>query len=98
MFARHGIDVEAAKGPDGKPDNWLVGRLWYQRSIQAHRDGGSIGGKSPVLFYSSPIMSKVNYLADLEKEPNFDEEYVRAGWAQVYDEWVKLGDLPLPSS
>src|SRR5262249_30025439 len=46
LFARHGIDVQVAKGPDGKPDNWLASRLWYERSIQAHRDGGSIGGKS----------------------------------------------------
>lgn len=98
MFARHGIDVQSAKGPDGKPDNWLAGRLWYLRSIQAHRDGGSIGGKSPVLFYSSPIMSLVNFAGDLEKEPNFDEDFVKSTWRQAHKEWLDLGELPLASS
>lgn len=97
MFARHGIDVEVAKGSDGKPDNWLVGRLWYLRSIQAKRDGGSIGGKSPVLFYSSPVMSLVNFAGDLEKEPDFDEDFSRSTWRSAYEEWLKVGDLPLPT-
>lgn len=98
MFARHGIDVEDAKGPDGKPDNWLTGRRWYLRSIQAHRDGGSIGGKSPVLFFSSPVMSLVNFAGDLEKEPDFDEDFVKSAWGQAYREWLDLGNIPLASS
>ena len=98
MFARHGIDVELAKGPDGRPDNWLTGRLWYLRSIQAHRDGGSIGGKSPVLFFSSPIMSLVNFAGDLEKEADFDEDFVKSTWRQAHEEWLDLGNIPLASS
>jgi len=98
MYARHGIDVELAKGPDGKPDNWLTGRQWYQQSIDAHRDGGSIGGKSPVLFFSSPIMSLVNFAGDLEKEPDFDEDFVKSTWRQAHKEWLDLGNIPLASS
>ena len=97
-FARLGIDVESARGLDGKPDNWLMGRLWYERAIQAKKAGGSIGGKSPVLFYSSPVMSLVNFAGDLEKEPDFDEAYVQSVWARAYQEWMDLGNLPLPSS
>jgi hypothetical protein len=98
MFSRRGIDMLKTRGQDGKPDNWLTGREWYLRSIQAHRDGGSIGGKSPVLFFSSPIMSLVNFTGDLEKEPDFDEEFVRSYWATAHKEWLDLGNLPLASS
>lgn len=99
MFARQGIDVESAKGPDGKPDNWLVGRLWYLRGIYAVDSlGKSMGGKSPVLFHSSPTMSRINFAGDLEKEIDFDEERARAEWAQSTEEWFRLGERPLPSS
>jgi hypothetical protein len=98
MFESHGINVQEAKGADGKPDNWLTGRLWFQRSIRAHRDGGSIGGKSPVLFFSSPTMSLVNYAGDLQKEPDFDEDFVKSTWAEAHQEWKDLGERPLASS
>jgi hypothetical protein len=98
MFARRGIDMLKTRGPDGKPDNWLTGRQWYLSSIQAHRDGGSIGGKSPVLFFSSPVMSLVNFAGDLEKQPDFDEDFVKSTWNQAYQEWIELGNIPLASS
>jgi len=99
MLARQGIDVESAKGPDGKPDNWLVGRLWYQRGVHAvDQLGKSIGSKSPVLFHSSPTMSLFNYGEDIEKEPDFDEERSRAQWRITSEEWYQLGNRPLPTS
>jgi hypothetical protein len=98
VFAHQGIDMQATRGPDRKPDNWLTAREWYLESIQAHRDGGSIGGKSPVLFFSSPVMSLVNFAGDLEKDPDFEEDFLRAKWTQAYEEWVKLGNIPLASS
>lgn len=99
MLARQQIDVESAKGPDGKPDNWLVGRLWYLKAQQAvDQHGKSLGGKSPALFHSSPVMSRINFFSDLEKEPNFDEERVRAEARQAGEEWFALGNRPLPTS
>ena len=55
----------------------------YQKAVDAKNAGGSIGGKSPVLFHSSTTMSLVNFLSDLEKDPNFDEDYVQSGWVQA---------------
>jgi hypothetical protein len=99
MFARRGIDVESAKGADGKPDNWLVGRLWYLRGTHAVDNlGKSLGGKSPGLFYSSPIMSRINYASDSEKDEPVDWERTRAEWGQSNEEWTRLGDRPLPTS
>jgi hypothetical protein len=98
-LARQQIDVESAKGPDGKPDNWLVGRLWYLKAQQAvDQLGKPLGGKSPALFHASPVMSRINFFSDLEKEPNFDEERVRAEARKAGEEWFALGNRPLPTS
>jgi hypothetical protein len=99
VFARQQIDIEAAKGADGKPDNWLVGRLWYLKGQEAvDQRGKPLGGKSPALFHSSPIMSRINYFSDSEKEPNFDEARVRAEARLAGEEWFALGNRPLLTS
>ena len=36
-FRENGVEVDrTGTGPDGKPDNWLVGKLWYDKAVDAH--------------------------------------------------------------
>lgn len=100
MFQRERIDLEATRGPDGKPDNWLVGREWYLRGQTAvDQRSKPLRGKSPVLFHSSPTMSRINFYSDLMKEPKFDEERVRAEAQRSFEELTTgLGERSLPTS
>jgi len=54
MFAMHGIDMAVGgptcgPPPESKPDNWLVGREWYKKAVNAKDAGGSIGARLTVL-------------------------------------------------
>lgn len=98
LLNRQQIDVASTKGPDGKPNAWLCGRLWYLKAQAAVDSGKSLHGKAPAIFHSSPVMSRINFVSDMEKEPQFDEERVRSDWKTSGEEWFNYGKRPLPSS
>ena len=84
-----GVDVDqfAAKGFDGKPDNWLVARLWYDKAVDAARNSGRpIRGKTPLLFYSGGPMSLINGAAAIEKDGHFGERALTA-WEMAAEHW-----------
>jgi hypothetical protein len=88
-FMSAGVDVDqyAAKGFDGKPDNWLVARLWYDKAVDAARNSGRpIRGKTPLLFYSGGPMSLINGAAAIEKDGHFGERALTA-WQMAADTW-----------
>jgi hypothetical protein len=98
LLMRQQIDVDRARGPEG-PDNWLVGREWYLKAQRAvDNEGKSLGNKSPALFHSSPVMSRINFADATEKVPGFDAERVRAEWRTAGEEWAALGRRQLSSS
>lgn len=89
QFMSAGVDVDqyAAKGFDGKPDNWLVARLWYDKAVDAARNSGRpIRGKTPLLFYSGGPMSLINGAAAIEKDGHFGERALTA-WQMAGDTW-----------
>lgn len=88
-FMAAGVDVDqfAATGFDGKPDNWLVARLWYDKAVDAARNSGRpIRGKTPLLFYSGGPMSLINGAAAIEKDGHFGERALTA-WQMAADTW-----------
>ena len=88
-FLNAGVDVDqfGAKGFDGKPDNWLVARLWYDKAVDAARNSGRpIRGKTPLLFYSGGPMSLINGAAAIEKDGHFGERALTA-WEMAADSW-----------
>ncbi|MEW4452782.1 hypothetical protein AB1L30_08915 [Bremerella sp. JC817] len=91
--------VEGAEGvQEGKPDNWLVARLWDQWATEVVDNGlGSIGAMSPTIFYQYPAKRLMNFGEAAEKEGNISEK-AQAAWAQAYDEWREYGDHELPST
>ncbi|HEX5471869.1 MAG TPA: hypothetical protein VFW73_08275, partial [Lacipirellulaceae bacterium] len=71
-------------------DNWLVGKEWYLKAIDAVVNRGySLGRKSPRDFYSSPAKSEMNYAEAIEEEGFFDK--ARRAWQKAGEEWRQFG-------
>ncbi len=99
-FRRSGVEVdqEEAIGPDGKPDNWLVARLWYLRGVDSVAyTGKPIRGKSPLLFYSGAPMSQINGSAAMQKD-GFFRQRAQLSWQRAADEWNRYGNREIPTS
>ncbi len=72
-------------------DNWLVGKEWYLKAIDAvDNKGQSLGRKSPRDFYSSPAKSQMNYSEAVEEEGFFEK--ARRAWQQAGEEWRQFGN------
>ena len=78
-------------------DNWLVGKEWYLKGIDAvDNKGRSLGRKTPRIFYSSPAKSQMNYAEAIEEEGYFDK--ARRAWMKASEEWAKFGKIVLEHS
>lgn len=93
------IDIYGdAGGPDGKPDTWLVSRLWFNRAYNVvDTQGRPIRGKSPHIFYADGPKSRMNYAATIEEEGYLDEK-AEASWKKAGEEWDVLGTRDIPTS
>src|SRR5262249_24464879 len=97
-FRDNGVEVDEGLGPDPKPDNWLVGKLWYDRAVNAHvAHDKPIRGTTPLLFYSGAPMSIMNSAAAMNKDGYFFENAVLA-WQRARDAWQRYGERELPTS
>jgi hypothetical protein len=82
--------------PDER-DNWLVGKEYYLKGIDAvDNKGRSLDRKTPRIFYSSPAMSQMDYAEAIEEEGFFDK--ARRAWKTAGEEWQKFGELVLEHS
>ncbi|MDP6467230.1 MAG: hypothetical protein QF918_05805 [Pirellulaceae bacterium] len=82
----------------GKPDNWLVARLWFNNGYDIVENMGvPIRGKSPHIFYADGPKSRMNYAVAIEAEGILDEKAEYA-WKQSGDEWKAYGDRQVPTS
>ena len=91
------VVVDDGAGYDGRPDNWLVGRLWYERSERAVDRGAPLKGKSPLLFRSSAPMSLINYASTIEQEGILGQTARRA-WSEADEAWAAYGTLQIPTT
>ncbi|MFO0789855.1 MAG: hypothetical protein U0805_10380 [Pirellulales bacterium] len=81
----------ADRTPDER-DNWLVGKEWYLRAIDAvDNKGHSLGRKSPRDLYSSPAKSQMNYAEAIEEEGYFEK--ARRAWMKSAEEWRQFGNV-----
>ena len=99
LFRKNGVEVDQdeALGPDVKPDNWLVARLWFLRAVDAVASSKPIRGKSPLLFYSGGPMSLINGSAAAQKDGYFGERS-QISWQRAADDWRAYGDRELPAT
>lgn len=96
-IGRH-VAVARASGPDGKPDNWLVGRLFFLRAIElGQREGASIRDVSPLMYYSDPAMCRIQFASALVEEGHSGQTAVRA-WQEGEREWKQTGDREIATA
>lgn len=93
-----GVSVDEGVGYDGRPDNWLVGRLWYLRAqLAVDTKGMPLRSKSPLIFNADPPMSLINYASDIEEEGILGE-VARRAWAKGGESWAEYGKRAIPTS
>lgn len=98
VFRRHGVEVDQGLGQDGKPDNWLVARLWHDKAVDAVTYSGKpIRGRTPLLFYNGGPMAIINGAAAMQKDGHFFE-VAQQNWIKALAEWTSYGNRELPTS
>jgi hypothetical protein len=93
----NGVPIDDAKGWDTRPDNWLVGQLWYQRAERAVDAGLPLKGKSPLIFHADNPMSRINYSSTIEEEGVLGET-AQLSWYEAGKGWTQYGRRPIPTS
>lgn len=97
-------DIRSA-GPDkscldnrGRPDNWLVGKRWYEKAVEmVETTATGMMGQSPLIYRSSAPMCQMNYAEAVEKEGTFGEVAQKA-WSDASADWTRYGGESIPTS
>ena len=94
-----------------RPDNWLVGYLWYLQSeavvdkgvpvtwmrLDMNQEGYTDKRRSPLIFYSDPSMALISHAVAVNGEVTPGEK-TRNAWKRAGREWDKFGSMDLPTS
>ncbi len=86
------------KGPSGKPDSWLVSKLWFNNAYSIiDTQGVPLRGKTPHIFYADGPKAQMNHATAIEGEGFFDERAEDA-WRQAGELWEAFGRRRFPTS
>ena len=98
-IAEEGIAADSpdARGPDGRPDSWLVGRLWANRGYDLVENGVRLTDKSPITFYELGPKWRILHASSIEDEGVLDYRSKEA-WERAADDWYGYGVRPIPTS
>ncbi|MGL4595112.1 MAG: hypothetical protein ACRCUY_10320 [Thermoguttaceae bacterium] len=92
------LDESGEVNPNFERDNWLLGRVWYDKGEkQVKDDNRSIGNESDFLFFSNSRLNLFNYAMWKRKDGIFGEEAMRA-WKYAGEEWRKFASMILSSA
>ena len=105
------INMNNARGPDGNPDNWLVGNLWYLQShavvekgvpvtwmrLDMNQEGYTDKRRSPVIFYSDPAMALISHSVAVTGEI-MPGEKTRNAWKRAGRDWDEFGSMDIPTT
>ena len=101
--------IDDALGPEGKPDNWLVGREWFRQAEEIVDRGVPIRGrligdndtikrgKTPLIFHSHPPKWLISFAEAIEEEGYLDER-ARVAWMKADDAWKNYGNRDIPTT
>ncbi|MGI8982598.1 MAG: hypothetical protein ACR2FY_25480 [Pirellulaceae bacterium] len=96
-FREQGVEVdEGLTLYDSKPDNWLVGKLWFDMAERA-AEFKSIRTKSPLVFYSGGPMASINAASAMEKDDGVFGQYAKFAWSVGHQGWTRFGNRQLPT-
>lgn len=91
------VDSPEARGPLGKPDNWLVGRLWLNRGYDLVDSGVKIRRQTPINFYETGPKWRIKHAESIEREGILDERAQNA-WQMAYEDWIGFGNRSIPTT
>ncbi len=83
------IDLEQAKSPNHKIDNWLVAKLLFEHCIEQHEKAGASSTISPLLFFSRPAATQARYAASLADSGHWNES--QKAWKEAERLHLELG-------
>ncbi|WP_201743587.1 IRE (iron responsive element) [Roseiconus nitratireducens] len=91
------VDSNEALGPLGKPDNWLVGRLWLNRGYDIVDAGVKIRRQTPLNFYETGPKWSFKHAEAIEKEGILNQDAERA-WTKASEDWDRFGQRSIPTT
>lgn len=91
------VDSPMARGPEGKPDNWLVGRLWLNHGYEIVDNGVKIRNQTPINFFETGPKWRIKHAEAIESEGILDDRAKNA-WQQAGDDWDSLGKRSIPTT
>jgi hypothetical protein len=98
LLARTAMDVRQneAEGPDGKPDNWRVGVMWYNRAYDMV-EAGSRPARSAMMFYRMGPSWDMNYAEGIQAEGILDQA-ARVAWERGEKSWNEFGQRQISTT
>ena len=91
------VDSPEARGPLGKPDNWLVGRLWLNHGYDLVDSGIKIRRQTPINFFETGPKWRFKHAEAIEQEGILDESAQNA-WQMAADDWAVFGNRSIPTT
>ena len=91
------VDSPEARGPLGKPDNWLVGRLWLYHGYDLVDSGIKIRRQTPINFYETGPKWRFKHAEAIEREGILDESAQNA-WQMAAEDWSSFGNRSIPTT
>ncbi len=94
-LVEYGLDLEQpeSRGSDRKPDNWLVGRLWFLKAYQLVESGAPCK-KSQLHLYQEAPLALMYYSEAIEAEGVLDDRSIFA-WSRAHDAWKVYGEMDI---
>ncbi len=91
------VDSPEARGPLGKPDNWLVGRLWLNHGYDLVDSGVKIRRQTPLNFYETGPKWRMKHAESIEKEGILDDR-AQSAWTFASEDWSSFGNRSIPTT
>jgi hypothetical protein len=91
------VDSIEARGPLGKPDNWLVGRLWLNHGYELVDSGVKIRRQTPLNFFETGPKWRIKHAEAIESEGILDESAQNA-WLMAAEDWEAFGNRSIETT
>jgi hypothetical protein len=87
------VNVDDAKSrADLRPDNWLVGRLWYLKAERIVETRNVRMRETPWLFFSHAPRCLISYATALDRDGELPQEEVsQQAWRDAEKQWTLYG-------
>jgi hypothetical protein len=88
------IDLDKAKSPGEKIDNFLVAKLLFQHCIERHSNAKATSTMLPPVFFSRPAATQARYADSLGRDGHWNE--ARQAWKEAEKLHKELGEFAIP--